>query len=78
MKENFLKWLKAVGVRTAKTMAETALAVIGTNTIGITDVDWLGLLSACALSGVVTILFNIKSLPELKTEEENTEEDNIA
>ena len=43
-------------------MAETALAVIGTNTIGITDVDWLGLLSACALSGVVTILFNIKSI----------------
>ncbi|MBQ6885120.1 MAG: hypothetical protein IJN56_05220 [Clostridia bacterium] len=41
-----------------------SLAVIGTNTIGITEVDWLGLLSACALSGVVTVLFNIKSLPE--------------
>ena len=60
------KWLKNVAIRVAKTMAETALAVIGTNTIGITDVDWLGLLSACALSGVVTILFNIKSLPEDK------------
>lgn len=58
------KWIKAAGVRTLKTMAETALAVIGTNTIGITQVDWLGVLSACALSGVVTILFNIKSLPE--------------
>ena len=56
------KWLKAVCVKTVKTMAETALAVIGTNTIGITDVDWLGLLSACALSGVITILFNIKSI----------------
>lgn len=56
------KWLKETGVRTVKTMAETALAVIGTNTIGITEVDWLGLLSACALSGVVTILFNIKSI----------------
>lgn len=62
MNGKFLKWLKAVGIRTLKTMAETALAVIGTNTIGITDVDWLGLLSACALSGVVTILFNIKSI----------------
>ena len=61
---NSKKWLKAAGIRTVKTMAETALAVIGTNTIGITEVDWLGLLSACALSGVVTILFNIKSLPE--------------
>ena len=63
-----LKWLKSVGIKVVKTMAETALAVIGTNTFGITDVDWLGVLSACALSGVVTILFNIKSLPELKGE----------
>jgi hypothetical protein len=62
----FKNWLKKVGIKVAKTMAETALAVIGTNTIGITDVDWLGVLSACALSGVVTILFNIKSLPEDK------------
>lgn len=59
-------WLKFVGIRVLKTMAETALAMIGTNVIGITDVDWLGVLSACALSGMVTILFNIKSLPEGK------------
>ena len=56
------KWLKEVSIKTVKTMAETALAVIGTNPVGITEVDWLGLLSACALSGVVTILFNIKSI----------------
>ena len=62
MKEKFLKWLKVTGIKVAKTMAETALAVIGTNTFGITDVDWIGVLSACALSGVVTILFNIKSI----------------
>lgn len=59
-----MKWFKNVGIKVLKTMAETALAVIGTNTMGITDVDWLGVLSACALSGVVTILFNIKALPE--------------
>lgn len=58
-----LKWFKNTGIKVVKTMAETALAVIGTNTVGITDVDWLGLLSACALSGIVTILFNIKSIP---------------
>ena len=63
------EWLKKVAIKTVKTMAETALAVIGTNTIGITDVDWLGLLSACALSGVVTILFNIKSI-EVEGEKE--------
>lgn len=58
------KWLKAAAVRTVKTMAETAIALIGTNTMGITDVDWLGVLSACALSGIVTILTCVKGLPE--------------
>lgn len=64
MKKKFLKWLKSVGIKTVKTMAETAIAVIGTNAIGITEVDWLGVLSAVALSGVVTVLFNIKNIPE--------------
>ena len=59
-----VKWLKVVAIKTVKTMAETAIAVIGTNAIGITDVNWIGVLSAVALSGVVTILFNIKEFPE--------------
>lgn len=59
-------WFKLVGIRVLKTMAETALSLIGTNTIGITEVDWLGVLSTCALSGVVTVLFNVKALPETK------------
>ena len=63
---NAKKWIKAAGIRTVKTMAETALALIGTTTIGITDVDWIGVLSACALSGVVTVLTCIKGLPEVK------------
>lgn len=58
------KWIKMVGIRTMKTMAETAIAVIGTNAVGITDVDWMGVGSAVLLSGVVTILFNIKEIPE--------------
>ena len=48
-------------------MAEAALAVIGTNTIGITDVDWVGLVSASLLAGLVTILFNIS---DIKVEDE--------
>ena len=64
MKKKIIEWLKTVGIRCAKTMAETAIAVIGTNAIGITDVDWLGVLSAVALSGIVTVLFNIKNIPE--------------
>ena len=62
----FKKWLKAAGIRAVKTVAETALAVIGTNAVGITDVDWLGLLSACLLSGIITLLTCIKGLPEVK------------
>jgi hypothetical protein len=68
MKTKVLNWIKAAGIRTIKTMAETALAIIGTNTMGITEVDWVGLLSACALSGIITVLTCIKGLPELKEE----------
>jgi hypothetical protein len=64
-KGKIVKWLKAAGIRTVKTMAETSLAIIGTNAIGITEVDWLGVLSAAALSGVVTVLTCVKGLPEL-------------
>lgn len=59
------RWIKATAVRSVKTIAETALAIIGSNTFGITDVDWLGLLSTCLLSGVITILTCIKGLPEV-------------
>lgn len=59
------KWLKSVGIKTVKTMAETAIAVIGTNAIGITDVDWMGVGSATLLSGVVTVLINIKEIKEV-------------
>lgn len=64
--KNFKRWAKATGMRTVKTMAEMAIALIGTNVIGITEVDWLGVLSGCALAGVLTILTCIKGLPELK------------
>ena len=67
MKTKFKKWIKAASIRAVKTMAETALAVIGTNTMGITDVEWVGLLSACALSGIITVLTCIQGLPEIKT-----------
>lgn len=63
----FKTWIKAAGIRTLKTMAETVIALIGTNTVGITDVNWLGVLSVTALSGVVTILTCIKGLPEIKS-----------
>lgn len=58
------KWMKKTAIKTVKTMAETAIAVIGTNTMGITDVDWVGVGSATLLSGVVTILINVKNIKE--------------
>ena len=68
MKKNFLIWIKASGIRAIKTVAETALAIIGTNAMGITEVDWVGVASACALSGVITVLTCVKGIPELKEE----------
>ena len=58
------KWIKKVLIKTVKTMAETAIGVIGTTAVGIMDVDWIGVGSAVLLSGVVTILFNIKDIKE--------------
>ena len=66
MNNKIKKLIKAAAVRTVKTVAETALAIIGTNMMSITEVDWLGVLSAAALAGVVTILTCIKGLPEVK------------
>lgn len=64
--KNIKSLAKAAGIRTIKTMAETALSLLGTNYVGITEVDWIGVLSACLLSGVITVLTCIKGLPEVK------------
>ena len=58
------KWLKNVAIKTVKTMAETGIAVIGTNAVGVADVEWLGVCSAMLLSGIITVLFNLKELEE--------------
>lgn len=69
-KEYWQKWSKATIIRTVKTMAETAIALIGTNAIGITEVNWGSIASAAALAGIVTILTCIKGLPEVDQEED--------
>ena len=63
------KWLKAAGIRAIKTVAQTVVALIGTNAIGITEVDWLAVLSASALAGVLSLLTSIAGLPEVQEEE---------
>ena len=59
------KWWKAAGVRAIKTIAQTAVAMIGTSVV-IADVDWLMVVSASALAGVLSLLTSIAGLPEIK------------
>lgn len=62
--KKIMNWVKKVSIKALKTMAETAIGVIGTNAVGITDVDWVGVGSAMLLAGFMTFLFNIKDLKE--------------
>lgn len=58
-------WFKAAGIRAIKTIAQTAVAMIGTGVV-ISQVDWLMVVSASALAGVLSLLTSVAGLPELK------------
>ena len=62
------KWLKAAAIRAAKTMAQTAVATIGTTAL-ITEVNWAVVLSASALAGALSVLTSLAGLPEVDTED---------
>lgn len=65
--KNFKKWAKAAGVRAIKTVAQTAVGVIGASAL-VSEVNWLTVVSAAALAGVVSLLTSIAGLPECKDE----------
>lgn len=59
------KWLKAAGIRAIKTVAQTAVASIGTAVV-LGEVNWIMVISASALAGVLSLLTSVAGLPELK------------
>ena len=63
------KWWKAAGIRALKTVAQTAIATIGTAAL-IENVNWLVVASASALAGVLSLLTSLAGLPEVEEEEE--------
>ena len=62
-------WWKAAGIRAVKTMAQTAIATIGTAAV-MQEVNWGVVLSATVLASVLSFLTSIKGLPELEGEDE--------
>ena len=64
-KTKLIKWLKAAGVRALKTMAQTAVASIGTSAM-LGEVNWVAVGSTAALAGVCSMLTSVAGLPEVK------------
>lgn len=64
MKNNWKEWLKAAGIRAIKTVAQTAIATIGTSAV-LGDVNWIMVVSASALAGILSLLTSIAGLPEI-------------
>ena len=61
----FKKWLKCASIRAIKTIAQTAIATIGTSAI-MSEVNWIMVASASILAGILSILTSIAGLPEVK------------
>ena len=66
--KNWKTWFKAAGVRAIKTVAQTAIATIGTSAL-MGEVNWIAVGSASLLAGILSLLTSIAGLPELKVGE---------
>lgn len=66
------KWVRAAGIRALKTVAQTAVATIGTAAV-LGEVDWKMVLSASVLAGLISLLTSVAGIPEV-TDEEDEEE----
>ena len=66
--KNWKSWIKAAGIRAIKTVAETAVATIGTSAF-MGEVNWIAVGSASLLAGILSLLISVAGLPELKVGE---------
>ena len=69
MSKYWKNWIKAAGVRAVKTVAQTAVATIGTSAV-LGDVNWVMVASASALAGILSLLTSIAGIPEVKGDDE--------
>ena len=65
MIKNWKTWLKAAGIRAIKTVAQTAIATIGTSAV-MGEVKWVLVGSAALLAGILSMLTSVAGLPEIK------------
>lgn len=63
--KNWKNWMRAAGMRALKTVAQTAVATIGTSAM-LAQVDWVMVASASALAGILSLLTSVAGLPELE------------
>ena len=63
MKRDWKKWFKWAGIRAIKTVAQTAVATIGTSAI-MSEVNWLMVASASVLAGILSLLTSVAGIPE--------------
>lgn len=67
------QWWRAAGVRAVKTMAQTAVALIGTGAVGVTDLDWARIASVAGVAAVLSLLTSVAGLPELDAQPDDSE-----
>lgn len=65
--KNWKNWFKAAGVRSLKTVCQTAIATIGTSAL-MGDVNWIAVGSASLLAGILSLLTSVAGLPEVESE----------